>query len=236
MDRLMKTSLTFPASVAKPFQVRLATGELAGIHPPTIRQRVEIELAIRHCMVGDEEDLLILFGHLEAWLPEDVVLDLFFLDAGPLLARVSELLDAHVRAAMMEIEEKQKDPSTDGKEGKKEGADIRLALWDYAQVLGGADPWHIYNETPWPFFVVMSVLRETASARQLLRMAEVEILPHTGKAAQKGIESLRERAGIQKPGTASDGHGLHAPPEVIEADRRRLRELFGAPSPKQPGS
>ncbi len=210
--------------------VRTSTGDLLHVPPPTIRERLETETALLWATKGDEEDLWLLFDHLSAWVPRDVWADLLLFDAGGMFSEIARLLEHHVRHMLdvLDTEPPKREPADQA----PAAIDLRIALSDYCHVFGG-DPWRVYNETPWPFFVALSLVRETASARQLLRMAEVEILPHTGKEAQESIQRLRERAGVGRRG-ADDGHGLHAPAEVIERDRAKLRELFGAPRPEAP--
>lgn len=232
-------SFTALGAILLPYPVRsLTSDEIYEVRPPTVRERVEVGSQLLAAAKGEEQDIEDLFLLLWNWLPEHLVLDLLLGDAVMLFQTVEELLDGHLKRGVEAL----KPPPPPDPQGKKKPKDPepsdfdpRSAVWDYIQVAQGADPWMVYNETPWPYFVAMTLVREMASARHLLRMAEVEILPHTGKEAQRGIESLRERAGVKNAGASGDGYGLHAPPEVIAADREALRAKFGAPPLKKDG-
>jgi len=238
MMNTLHPSFTALGAILLPYPVRSLTGEVYEVFPPTIRQRVEVGSQLLAAARGEQQDIEDLFTLLFDWLPEGLVLDLLLGDAVMLFQTVAELLDGHLKRGIEDLKPpKVEDPKKKNPEPPDDPSDFdpRVAIWDYCQVVGGSDPWRVYDETPWPYFVALTLVREMASARHLLRMAEIEILPHTGKEAQKGIESLRQRAGVKNAGSSGDGHGLRAPPEVIAADRAALRTKFGAPPLKKDG-
>lgn len=210
-------SMTLLGRALQPVMYQHARGELrAEVPPPTVRQWVEIRTAVVEAATGEEADMLALMDLLEEWLPPEVVADLLLMEPVAMLRTVVQLLDAHARRVVPPGDSGDAAPGT-GKEW-----DIRAALWDWCAIAGGADPWQVYNSTPWPFFLALSAVRDAAAARNALRAVEVELVPHVGKHARKVIDDLRRRAGITAEPVADC-----APPEVIERDREILVRMFG---------
>lgn len=204
------------AELLQPVEIRLGDQEFE-VEPPTVRQAVEIRATLLSATQGSEADTATLLDLLDSWLPADLAAALRRMEAARALQLVSHLLDTQIRRFIRDSATK---PEAD-EDGQDGGFDIRLALSDYCQVMGG-DPWRVYNETPWPFFVVMTLARETAAARHLLRLSEIEILPHTGQAARAALASLRRRA----TGQLAHEEPYCAPREVIERDRAELRKMM----------
>ena len=84
-----------------------------------------------------------------------------------------------------------------------------------------ADPWTVYDQVPFPFFLTMVALADQHLARDALRAAEVAIVPHA-KSGTGIIQALRRRAGFGA-GAATG----QASKERIAADRAALRAMFG---------
>lgn len=217
-------SLAGLAAVLQPVTYRHRDGDALGlVPPPTVRQWVEIRAAALEAAQGEESDLWALVDLLDAWLPPEVIADLLQMEAPAFFRRVVQLLDAHARRALEALT-----PPGQGKnttESQRESPfEVRLAVWDYCQAAGGADPWGVYARTPWPFFLAMTLVRDAATARDLLRWAEVEILPHVGKNARAALQSLRARASLHQDRETGPAY---AAPEVIERDRAILTARFG---------
>lgn len=186
---------------------------------PTVREAILLQTAAPGMLERDANDARLYRGVLTAWLPSNVVTFLDTLSVLDVSQIVASLLEVH-DLPVVEDDSKKKDT------GHSTCPDPFLLVSDVAQVYGGS-AWHVFNEMPWPFFLHLLARSNSAAARQLLRWAEVEILPHSGKAAARTLKSLEKRA--RGPAAKHESDHLYAPPELIQQDRARLREFLGAP-------
>lgn len=186
---------------------------------PTVRQAIELHAAAPGALDGDRCDAEMVFDLLEDWLPDELFDAVAGLQLEEALTLVRTLLDDGTTG-----NEQQDDDSGDDDNDDAGVKDVTLLFGDYCQVYGG-DPWTVYTTTPWAFFIGFLRRINAAAARDLLRWSEIEILPHSGKAAAKTLRSLQRRA----QGIVDKRPPAFAPSEVIQRDRAALRKLFGAP-------
>lgn len=196
------------------------SGEIYEVRPPTIREAIEISATAAAVGAG-EDHVRSLALRCETWLPPALLSHLLELDEVAFVRVIRDLLRVHAEKAVPKQEAKEEEAAPAPKREARD-TDFRLLLADYCQVYGG-DPWTVYDTTPWPFFLAMVAVQSHASARELLRLAEVEILPHTGKKAKEGVESLSRRAEGPAVPVDQDAEPETAPMEVVLAGRARLR-------------
>lgn len=211
------------AAAGLPRLVTLPSGQTYRVRPPTVRDAIEILESLPGVVAGDAGDVQVLEDALTRWLPNEVLAWLLVLEAVALDRTLKGLLFQGVDLTRMQSRARAaKNP--DDQKGERP-TDWRLALSDYCQIYHAGNPWVVYQVTPWPFFLSLLEVSGAASARELIRWVELEVLPHLGKAATGALHRLKERA--EDRGRDGDGYGTHAPPEVISRDREALRAQFG---------
>lgn len=209
------------------------SGEIYEVRPPTVREAIEISATAAAVGAG-EDHVRSLVIRCETWLPPALLSHLVELDVAVFIRVIRDLLRLHADKAVPAAKRNDGSDGSGGTTAKRANrdTDFRLLLADYCQIYGG-DPWQVYDNTPWPFFLAMVAVQSHASARELLRLSEIEILPHTGKKAKEGVESLHRRA--EGPGVAANPNAEPeteptepetAPMEVVLASRARLRRAI----------
>lgn len=198
------------------------SGEIYEVRPPTVREAIEIS-AISASVSAGKDHVRTLAARASTWLPPAMLSALLELDSAVFVRVVADLITRHARKV---VSTPKSDPDAEARAQKKKApeTDFRLVIADYCQVYGG-DPWTVYDTTPWPFLLSLIAVQSHATARDLLRLAEVEILPHSGKAAKAGIESLTRRA--EGPGPDPTAPPETAPMDVVLAGRARIRAALG---------
>jgi hypothetical protein len=203
-----------------------AFGEIYEVRPPTVREAIEIS-AICAAVAAGTDHVRTLATRARTWLPPALVDALLTLEVAEFARITSDLVRLHAEKAVARTKDAKTETAGAAKRRGRD-SDFRLVLSDYCQVYGG-DPWTVYDTTPWPFFLALIAVQSHATARDLLRLAEVEILPHTGKKAKEGVESLQRRAeGPLPPAQAEDPNAEPetAPLDVVLAGRERLRRAI----------
>lgn len=184
---------------------------------PTIRDAVELSAAAPGLLVGDADDAAIVDVVLARWLEPDLHEILSDMEVEDLVLFIGTMLRAGT-----DVSNVAKHREDDGGESNAQ-PDPYMLLADYCDVYGGAVA-EVYLTTPWPLFIQLLARMDAANARSLLRRVELEILPHSGKAAKGTLSSLTRRA--RSTAAAAEAE-LYAPPEIIQRDRARLREMLG---------
>lgn len=211
------------AAAGLPRLVTLPDGRTHRVRPPTVRDALEVLTALPGAVAGDEGDQELLLEALTRWLPDEVLSWLLVLEASAHESVLRGLLFQGADLERLRRRAKRRQ-GEDGEDGPAQ-IDWRLALADYCQVYHAGNPWVVYQVTPWPFFLAFLEVSGAASARELIRWVELEVLPHMGKGIHGALNRLQARARDAQPG---DGHGSYASPEVIARDREELRRRFGA--------
>lgn len=212
------------AAAGLPRLVTLPDGRTHRVRPPTIRDAIEVLEAMPGVVAGDAGDAQVLEDALVRWLPDEVLAWILVLDPREVDRALRTLLFQGADLEMMQRRARR--VRTDEPAVRERRVDWRLALADYCQIFQAGNPWVVYRVTPWPFFLSMLEVSGAASARELIRWVELEVLPHMGKKARGALDRLRERA-EDRHGDLGDGHGAFAPPDVIARDRAELRARFG---------
>lgn len=217
------------AQAGLPRLVELPEGQTVQVRPPVVRDAIELLEALTGALHGDDADAELVDEVAQRWLPAEVIRYLGELPTRQKLDILKGLvfqganLDAMRRRAASQharARARGDDPP--------DHMDWRLALSDYCQIFHAGDPWGVYCSTPFPFFLSMLEVAGAASARDLIRWLEMEVIPHMAKGSQKAIERLQHRA-TPRP-IPEDPYGLTAPPEVIARDREALKREMGARS------
>ena len=217
------------AASGLPRLVELPGGRTIEVRPPFVREAVEILEALEGAVRGEEGDVELVDDVLGEWLPLEV---LQYLATLKLAARDRILRGLLFGGVDLEAAKRRRKKKTEGEDAEQEKRPTswRVMLSDYCQVWGG-EPWTVYTTVPFPFFVAMLAEADRAAARDILRWAELEILPHTGKAAEKILGRLKRRAEPERP---EDEVGSYAPPEVIARERAKLKARMGGPKAQKP--
>lgn len=195
-------------------------GQTFRVRPPSVRDALELIEALQGAVLGDADDELLVQEVMERWLPPDVYSLMGEIGEG---AR-AEILKALIYQGVDLSALRDRSKAGDKAERPDAAPNWTLLLSDYCQ-LWSAEPWRVYSDTPFPVFLTMLASADAASARELLRWAEIEVIPHLGKGASAALSSLRRRA--LAAGKETDSYGACAPDDVIKRDRAELREMMG---------
>lgn len=174
---------------------------------PTVRQGVEVLECAQSFTAGETEDLVFMMDQVLApWFSEELM-EAF---GGCPFTEQMEFL-RHVLFTGAELpERKEEKPSEDAP--ADDWADL---VASYCMVYGG-EPWRVYNEVPFPFFLTMMMRTDKHRARANLMASEVVLLPHIGKKSRGLIASMKRRAGyVERKPTEED----------FARDRKALRHL-----------
>jgi len=214
------------ARAGLPRIVVLPDGRKFAVQPPTIRDAIEILEGLPGASGGDDSDGAVVEDALQRWLPIDVLAWLTLLSAKKRAIVLQGLLFQGVDLEGMRerVKRREERAKKDERKPASPRLDWRLALSDYCQVYHAGNPWVVYKTTPFPFFMSFLDVSGAASARELLRWVEVEVVPHLGKHAQSFVDGMRKRAE-----DAQDGpRPACASKEEIERDRAALKAELGA--------
>ena len=161
------------------------------VRPPTVREALELLAALPGAAKGDEEDAAVVQDVLEGWLSPEL---LELLPELRTKARWDLLRHLVYQGADL------KALAARAKRGKRKGArqgplssDWRMALAEYCQVYGG-DPWEVYDRTPFPFFLELLGVIDSAAAQAALRNLRWAAIPHMGKGARDQVTELTDTA------------------------------------------
>ena len=193
-----------------PRVLELPGGKRVSVRPPVVREAVILlgALAAGDAAVRDEV--------LDSWLPDEV---------RGLLELLGPVEYAQTLRPLI-YDGSGIDPNVlDDKAGRRRAGpfDWRDAIAHYCMVYRES-VWRVWAQTPFPFFLAMLAAADRASARELLRWANIEMLPHTGKDGYARILHDLEAAA---KGEMRERDQRDVSPDVIEADQQRLREALG---------
>lgn len=197
-----------------------AAGRRFDVRPPVVREALAVRELLPAALAGDADDMAALRVLLREWLPADAYQAVIDLEADGFARALAVLIDGGV-----ELEPPRPKGRSASETSMPAAISFDALLSDWCSVYGG-DPWTVLERVPWPFFLRLAAVLGTASARQLLRMAEVEVLPHAGKGAPAAYERLESRArgdAFLDPDEPLPGASW----EQIQEGRRRLRAMFG---------
>ena len=178
------------------------------IRPPTVREAIETLAAMDGMKDGNQESVrqfyLTIAPH---WFPSEFLTVLDDMDAVEQMKCLSHLLYEGVRP---------------GKKKKGDGSppnwEDMIGLYSMAY---RSDPWSVYNNVPFPFFLNMVNRADKQMARNVLSQVELFSLPHMGKKGDSVLRRLKMRAGY-----STDASRAGSGKEVAEG-RSRLKSLFG---------
>lgn len=153
---------------------KIVVGERAvRLNPPTVRQAVEILHVLEHMEGPEDEQLLFeLLGGLEWSGAADIVI---------LLRNFSEGSPLRFGRFLREILLQGYDPEEQTRRSKKgegvpEEADWKLLLSEYCRAYPGRDPFEVYDEVPFPFFMEMlPEARREIARRHIYRALETGV-------------------------------------------------------------
>lgn len=181
----------------------------------TIRQACLLQSVMPGVAQGDADDLVLFDVVLLEWLPEAVVDALADYDIDTTLSFVADCMTMPSGADVST-------PTSAAAErtGHAAHTPFLMILSDVAQV-NHCDLNVMINTMSWPLFVVLAQQLNAAAARELMRWAEVELLPHMGKGAKRTLNDMRRRATGQVAVADNEPSA-----EEIEANRARLRAAY----------
>lgn len=209
------------------------------LRPPT----VEEALVLLGAESGAEAGGLVA---LAAWLPASLLLAVRPMSPRQRAHVVGRLLKAFTpdlrEPSQMGAggEEGEDGEPADGPPGEPAGEpDWPVLLLEYAMAVG-ADPYVVYQRTPWPFFLMMLRDLTCADARQQLRRVDLAVLPHA-KEPGRVFDRLERRA--RQRSTGSGAHvgdparsRMMTDPDYRAAQLRKLDRFFGRVAQEEPGS
>ena len=185
------------------------------IRPPTVREAVETLHAIER--MNEEEDglLYLLLTVLPGWFPADFVPVFDDMDLAAQLKCLTHLMYQGI------VRPKKRGEGDGDEEGDRKPAEWDDVVGTYCMTYH-ADPWYVYNEVPFPYFMTMVLRADRQLARHTLAHLELHDLPHVGKGRKNIILKLQRRAGHGNSGVPRKGTR-----KEIREGRAKLRELFG---------
>ena len=188
------------------------------VRPPTVREAIEVLYAMDGIRQGEEEHLsLLMLTIIPGWFPEPFI-PVF--DDMEVVKQVETLRHLLYTGVVPQKRPEKAEGDEEGDPSPPEPPKWDDLLGSYCMVYS-ADPWQVYNEVPFPFFMNMV----NRSARQLARSALSQVdlfqLPHMTKNARKStMNRLNQQAGYK-------GKVTHASKKEINKGRARLKALFG---------
>lgn len=186
-------------------------GERWEVRPPVVREAIEVLAALEKMRGGEDKwSHYLMLTILPRWFPSEFLTVFDRLSDGKQVECLSHLLYTGV------VRKKSKRKSR----GQPPGWDDLLGTYALAY---NADPWQVYNEVPFPFFLNMVQRADRQLARHTLARLELMDLPHMAKGRRAVLKRIQYRAGYYDP---TQG----APRKEIERDRAALRSMFGVGS------
>ena len=194
----------------------LRGGAEVEVPPPAVGQAVTLLELL--ATAGDADDRALLDAALDAWLPPEVADDLRSRDEEARARRLARLVSGGYDPP----------PATARATAQPEASPWRALVATYCATYG-ADPWRVWCEVPFPFFLAMCDEAQAERARHTLSHALAAGIPHMGRGAAKALRDLQAQARSGRREPSDLASLVHADPDEPDDLEAAIEHLYGKP-------
>lgn len=193
-------------------------GKFYEVPAPSVRDAVEFLVSCKGAIAGEPSNLRVFWSTVRRWLPLVVSGPLSVLPPVAVVRMLLPiLLEGTPRDPARDLDEEEL-PEIEDPIERLVDLDLRGMLAEYCGEFG-ADPWNVYNRTPWPFFVGEINKLKRLRARRKVETLDVYRIRYIEDDFDRkdAIRALYEDAGIHVKELTRE--------EKIERSKRNLEAL-----------